>query len=128
MPKTKTTPAAPKAGRKPKPAAVQPISTPIETVPEVPDWVNETPDETSHALAMWEGGGGEEQRVDLTREEFVLAKRLVATLRGFELRAPLDAGLADQCDEARKLEITQEKIRMVLDLQNATEVLLILSA
>jgi len=110
-----------KTKKQTKLAVIQPASAPIET--EAPDWVNVTPGEASYGLAMWEGGGGEEQRADLSREEFVLLKRLVAALRGYELRAPLDAWERNQRDDAYRLRIAQDEIKMVLGLESAMDAL-----
>ncbi|MGI9072473.1 MAG: hypothetical protein ACR2JB_14425, partial [Bryobacteraceae bacterium] len=42
--------------------------------PEVPDWVEETPDEPRYTLVMFGTGGDADQEVDMSRDEFEILK------------------------------------------------------
>jgi len=95
-----------------------------------PDWVNETPDETSYALQMNDQNFQPEQEIHLTRGEYVRLKRWLAALRGYDLETPLDQWRADSLknkpqsnQEYEKIAITQEEIQMVIDLEEVANFL-----
>ena len=51
---------------------------------QIPDWVNETPDDYAYDLTMYEGGGSVSgQDISLTRDEFVALKQHLAVMRGY---------------------------------------------
>lgn len=50
---------------------------------ERPDWVDETPEEPTYDLSMWDPGGSEEQSIPITRKEFIALKQHLAELRGY---------------------------------------------
>jgi hypothetical protein len=114
MSKTKTTHA-----KKETPEPTTPAAT-----AEVPDWVNETPDDTEYILAMHDQEFQIEQEVNLTRGEFIRLKRWLAALRGYSLGTPLDKFAAHNLkskpeheQEFRRIAITQEEIEMVIDIE-----------
>ena len=47
-----------------------------------PDWFQETPDDTSYDLTMYDSGGGSIQNVELSRDEYVDLKEYLAAHRG----------------------------------------------
>lgn len=47
----------------------------------VPDWVNETPEDCSYDLTMFEPGGGHIQDIELTRDEYIQLKQYLAVMR-----------------------------------------------
>lgn len=51
---------------------------------EKPDWVEETPYETSYNLIMMGEDGGHLQDIELTRTEFIALKGHLAELRGLQ--------------------------------------------
>jgi len=112
----------PRKAEQPKPAAVQPDSTPKPVA--APDWANVTPDDNDYKLIMFLSSGIGEQEIKLSREEFVLAKRVVAAKRGYELLAPRDEYTSGHCNELQKIEITQDDIQMVMDLENVVSFLI----
>jgi hypothetical protein len=104
----------------PKPAKVQPISAPVEV--EAPDWVNVTPDDNSYGLTMWEGGGGNEQEIDITRDEFIRLKRFLAALRDYELSmTPINAIQVGKITSLDSIEITQDEAQMLMDFEYAVD-------
>lgn len=52
---------------------------------KLPEWIHQTPEETSYALLMWEPDGGCEQEIELTRSEYIKLKQYLALLRGYPL-------------------------------------------
>jgi hypothetical protein len=51
---------------------------------ERPEWIDETPDQNEeYTLSMWDNSE-ELQRIDLTREEFIALKAVLAVRRGFQ--------------------------------------------
>jgi hypothetical protein len=52
---------------------------------EIPAWATNTPAETSYDLTMFDADGGEQQSVDLSRDEFIALKTHLAKMRGFEV-------------------------------------------
>jgi|SRR6185295_14095788 len=127
MPETKMKPAARSAKPKEKPeetAAPKPAET--------PDWVNETVDDTSYSLTMYEsGGGGSVEDIDMDRGEFIRLKRWLAALRGYELRSPRNSwdynhgGQSPEERQALALNITQLEIQVVMDLEHIADRLVV---
>lgn len=66
-----------------------PLPAPVPAAPEKPDWVNETPDETTYDLTMYGDHGGSIQEIDLARAEYIALKAHLAKLRGYTV--PEDA-------------------------------------
>jgi hypothetical protein len=56
---------------------------------EIPDWVENTPG-VYYELSM-ATDDGDEQRIEITREEYLALKERLATLRGYILERPLDS-------------------------------------
>jgi hypothetical protein len=54
---------------------------------EVPEWVTETPEPTTYALAMWDSSGGSIQEVPVDEKEFIALKSHLAKLRGFHVES-----------------------------------------
>ncbi|MCC6586235.1 MAG: hypothetical protein IT168_05905 [Bryobacterales bacterium] len=77
----------------------------------VPEWVNETPDETTYDLVMFDEGGGPAQRIELTRDEFVGLKEHLASMRGLVPPASMA--------EAPVGRVTQHELNAFLDLYEA---------
>ena len=50
---------------------------------ELPDWIDETPEECSYELTMFEGIGGQVQQIDITRDEYLHLKKHLAKMRGY---------------------------------------------
>ncbi len=85
-----------RAARKPKASALpqtepaaaapavsaQPAAPSTESRP-VPDWVTETPDETTYCLTMFDGSGGQSESVELVRAEYIALKTYLAVARGY---------------------------------------------
>ena len=60
-----------------------------ETPPAaVPDWVTETPEESSYNLLMWDGDGDAVENIDPTRVEYIALKQYLAGLRGIVPAVP----------------------------------------
>jgi hypothetical protein len=51
-----------------------------------PDWVTETPDETTYSISMFDDGGVSVQNIEITREEYCALKAHLAALRGYGAR------------------------------------------
>jgi hypothetical protein len=47
----------------------------------VPDWVKETPEESSYGLAMYDCIGASVQQIDLSRSEYRALKQHLAAIR-----------------------------------------------
>lgn len=55
---------------------------------QIPDWVDETPDERTYELLTWEGEEGAAsaiQQVALTHLEYIALKKHLAALRGYRI-------------------------------------------
>ena len=50
---------------------------------EIPEWVNETPEECTYDLTMDDGDGSNIQDVELTRDEYLALKKHLAAMRGY---------------------------------------------
>jgi hypothetical protein len=60
-------------------------------IPEaIPEWVNETPDECSYDLIMFDAGGGSEEEIHLSRAEYIALKKLLAAMRGYNVWSAVD--------------------------------------
>lgn len=64
---------------------------------EVWDWVTDTPPEETYSLTMFGAGGGGEQEIDITRDEYINLKRHLAAWRGYTT-----GEAADRVDELVK--------------------------
>ena len=60
----------------------------VTTIPTLPDWVNETPDECDYELVMFGEDWGEVQKVQITRSEYLDLKQHLAKMRGIRKSAP----------------------------------------
>jgi len=85
---------------------------------EAPDWANETPGDNIYALIINAALGECLEDLKLSRKEYVMLKRCLAALRGYDLQAPADHPTSDGKDE---IEITQEEIQMVAELTVAID-------
>ena len=54
----------------------------MPTTITTPDWLEETPDETSYDLTMYDSGGGSIQNVQLSRDEYIDLKEYLSAHRG----------------------------------------------
>ena len=67
-----------------------PVATIDTEVPDIPDWVEETPTVCEYCLTMWDNGVTiPEQDIELTRDEFLNLKRRLAELRGYPVPADM---------------------------------------
>lgn len=63
--------------------APKPVTAPATA--ESPEWIEETPEETSYNLTMFDEGGAPVQDIELTRDEYIKLKRVLARVRGFDV-------------------------------------------
>lgn len=62
---------------------------PEEDEKEIPDWLDETPDEPEYRLTMFPGGGAAfaAQEIEMDRDEFIQLKEYLAEIRGYRKAA-----------------------------------------
>jgi hypothetical protein len=63
----------------------------VEQSKEIPDWVNDTPDEFTYDMSMWDPGGTTEENIDISRDEYIALKSHLAALRQYKI-----AGVGDR--------------------------------
>jgi hypothetical protein len=52
---------------------------------EIPDWVENTPDDTVYELIMWNPEGDSAQQLEMSREEYIALKAHLAAMRGYKI-------------------------------------------